>query len=74
MWEKICLTGLFGLLWAVGLWLASRDGNKAAKLAALKEEIKKRAEEQERYNAINNSVDNRSIDDVRERLSNLKSK
>lgn len=74
MLEKIGLAGLFFLLWAAGLWLASKNGSKAAQLEALKEEIKKRAKEQERANAINNSVDNIPIDDVRERLSNLKGK
>ena len=74
MWEKIGVIGLFCLLWACGLWLASKNGSKQAKLEAIKEELKQRIKEQERANAVSNTVDNMSIDNVRERLSNIKSK
>lgn len=74
MSQNITLIGLFGMLWAVALWLANRWGNKKAQLEALREEIKRQAKEQERANAINNRVDNMPIDDIRERLSNLKGK
>lgn len=74
MWEKIGVIALFCLLWAAGLWLASKNGSKQAKLDAVKEELKQRIKEQERANAVSNTVDNMSIDDVRKRLSDLKSK
>lgn len=72
MWEKISLTGLFCLLWMAGLWLASKWGSKSAKLDALKEEIKQKAREQERANAINKRVDDIPIDSVRKRLQDTK--
>ena len=72
MWEKICLTGLFCLLWMAGLWLASKCGSKSARIDALKEEIKKQLKEQEKSNAINKRVDDMPVDDVRKRLQDIK--
>lgn len=72
MLEKIGVIGLFCLLWAVGLWLASKNGSKQAQLEAIKEELKKRIKEQERANAVSNTVYNMSIDDVRKRLQDTK--
>lgn len=71
MVEKFSLLGILGLLWAVILFLVNKQGNRQAKLEALKEEIKKQAAEQERANAISHSVDDMPIDSVRERLRNL---
>ena len=55
-----------------GLGLASKWGSKSAKLDALKEEIKQKAREQERANAINKRVDDMPITDVRKRLQDIK--
>lgn len=74
MSQNLTLIGLFGLLWAVALWLANKCGSKKAQLEAIKEEIKRQAKEQERANEINNRVSNMSDDDVIKRLSDLKSK
>ena len=43
----------------------------ADKLEALKQEAERTAKEQERANAIHDSVNNLPIDDVRERLQNV---
>ena len=74
MSQNITLIGLFGMLWAVALWLANKCGSKKAQVEALKEEIKRQAKEQERANAINNRVDDMSTDAIRDRLSNIKGK
>lgn len=71
MGQNLTLFGIIGLLWAVILFLVNKQGNRQAKLEALKEEIKKQAAEQERANAISHSVDDMPIDSVRERLRNL---
>ena len=65
--------GFIGLLWLI-VALASKGGNRAAQVEALKQEIKKRAEEQERANAISRSVDDMPINSVRERLQDISSK
>ena len=72
MWEKIGLTGLFCLLWMVGLWMASKYGSKSAQVDSLKQEIKKQLKEQEKANAINKRVDDMPITDVRKRLQDIK--
>lgn len=70
MWQSVVLIGLFCSLLLAALCLASKWGSKSAKLDALKEEIKQKAREQERVNAINKRVDDMPIDSVRERLQN----
>ena len=72
MWQQIGLIGLFGLLWGVGLWLASRWGSKKAQIDALKEEIKRHYKEQATKNEIDARVDNMSDDDARKRLQQTK--
>ena len=59
---------------AVCLWLASKNGSKAAQLEALKAEIKKNAEEQRRAREITDNVYAMSADDARRRLCELQSK
>lgn len=69
-WEIIaivCGSGLFG----VALWLASKNGSKAAQLEALKLELKKQAEEQARENRIISSVDRMDEHTIRQRLCEL---
>lgn len=74
MWWAIGGVAGFGLiLWAV-ISLAKSAGKKAAQLDALKQEAERSAKEQERANAINDSVDSMSADDVRKRLQDLASK
>lgn len=65
--------GFIGLLGLV-VFLASKGGSKAARLEALKAELKKRAEEQARAQKIINHVNNFNHDDVRNRLQHLSSK
>ncbi len=63
----LCGMGLF----SVAIYLASKNGSKAAQLAALKAEIKKQAEEQARASKIMDNV--RSFDEhtVRQRLHQI---
>ena len=62
-----CLLGLVVLL-------SSKDGSKSAQLEVLKQEIKKRAEEQARAQKILNRVTNMPVDDVRKRLQDIAKK
>lgn len=74
MWASMGAVAALGLvLWAV-IALAKNSGRNAARLEALKQEAERTAKEQERANAIHDSVDNLLIDDVRERLQNLERK
>lgn len=73
VWYILGIFGLGALLSAVIL-LASKNGSKSAQLEALKAEIRKQAEEQERAQRINNSVGNMSSSDVRDRLRQTSSK
>lgn len=74
MWASIGAVAALGLvLWAV-IALAKNSGRNAARLEALKQEAERTAKEQERANAIHDSVDNLLIDDVRERLQNVERK
>ncbi len=71
MWASIGAVAALGLvLWAV-IALAKNSGRNAARLEALKQEAERTAKEQERANAIHDSVDNLLIDDVRKRLQNV---
>ena len=71
MWASIGAVAALGLvLWAV-IALAKNSGRNAARLDALKQEAERTAKEQERANAIHDSVDNLLIDDVRRRLQNV---
>lgn len=71
MWWAIGGVAGFGLiLWAV-ISLAKSAGKNTAQLNALKQEAERIAKEQERANAINDTVDRMSADDVRQRLQNV---
>lgn len=63
-----------GSLLAVCLWLASKNGSKAAQLEALKAEIKKQQEEQARVQKIRDRVSAMDVPSVRERLYKIASK
>lgn len=63
-----------GGLLAVCLWLASKNGSKAAQLEALKAEIKKQQEEQARASKITDSVRNMDEHTVRSRLHEIANK
>lgn len=68
MWSVIgILFGFFCLVFVIAT-IARRAGANSAKIEALRKEINKRAEEQERANKIADTVDNLTIDDVRKRL------
>lgn len=73
VWYILGIFGLGALLSAVIL-LASKNGSKAAQLEALKAELRKQAEEQERAQRINSSVANMSDSDVRKRLQDISNK
>ena len=60
----LCGGGIF----AIALWLASKNGSKSAQLEALRAELKKQAQEQERAQRITDSVYAFGNDDVRKRL------
>ena len=71
MWASIGAVAALGLvLWAV-IALAKNSGRNAARLEALNQAAERTAKEQERANAIHDSVDNLLIDDVRKRLQNV---
>lgn len=73
LWQIIvilCGCGVFG----IALWLASKNGSKAAQLESLKAEIKKQAQEQARVQKILNNVANLPADDVRKRLQDISGK
>lgn len=71
--QFVLIGGFLSLLVLVVL-LASKSGSKAAQLEVLKQEIKRRAEEQARAQKILDSVANMSSDDVRKRLQDISSK
>lgn len=73
LWQIVAILGGCGLL-GVALWLASKNGSKAAQIEALKAELRKQAKEQARENKIIDSVRNMSSDDVRKRLQNISGK
>lgn len=66
----LCVFGLGSLLTVV-IFLASKNGSKAAQLEALKAELKKQAEEQARANRINNFANGLSGDDARKLLHDV---
>ena len=74
MWTHVILIGGFLSLLGLVVLLASKGGSKSAQLEVLKQEIKKRAEEQARTQKILNDVSNMSSDDVRKRLQDISSK
>lgn len=65
----LCGSGVLG----VALWLASKNGSKAAQLESLKAELRKKAEEQRRAQQITQHVYSMSADDARRRLCQLQS-
>ena len=74
MWTHVILIGGFLSLLGLVVLLSSKSGSKAAQLEVLKQEIRKRAEEQARAQKILDSVANMSSDDVRKRLQDVSNK
>lgn len=74
MWMYLCLTMGCGIVLAVIVLLASKNGSKSSQLEALKAEIKKQAEEQERAKKTTNTVYSMSADDARRRLHSISNK
>lgn len=72
-WHFIALFAL-GVLFVTVICLASKNGSKAAQLAALKAELKKQAEEQRRAQEIKDRVYSLSADDARRRLHDVANK
>lgn len=65
---------VFLLVLGVALYLARKEGIKAAQLEALKAEIRQRYEEQERAKKLANSVYSMDDADVRNRLHKISDK
>lgn len=70
MWQLVAIVGTSSLL-GMALWLASKNGSKAAQLEALKMELKKQAEEQERAQRIRERVNYMDEYVVRQRLHEI---
>lgn len=70
IWQLLALLGGFGAF-ITALWLAGKNGSKAAQLEALKAELKKQAEEQARVARINSSIASMSDSDVRNKLHQI---
>ena len=73
IWQLIAILCGGGLL-GVSLWLASKNGSKAAQLEALKAELRKQAEEQRRAQRITDNVYSLPADDARRRLHDVANK
>jgi len=73
MWIYVFLTVLCGSLTGLVVYLATKNGSRAAQLEAIKEELKRTEKERAKQNEINNAVSNMSSSDVRDRLSNIQS-
>ena len=73
IWQVLAVFSCFGLL-VTALWLAGKNGSKAAQLEALKAEIRKQAEEQRRAREISENVYSLSADDARRRLHEVANK
>lgn len=58
-------------LFSVAIYLASKNGSKAAQLEALKAEIRKLAEEEARAKRINNFANGLNSDDARRLLQDV---
>ena len=61
----------FGAVLSVIILLSSKNGSKAAQLAALKAEIRKLAEEEARAKRINNFANGLNSDDARRLLQDV---
>ena len=72
MTTQLILIMCFGGLLGAVVWMASKNGSKAAQLESLKAELKKRAEEQSRAQHIMDNVHRTDIDRVREQLQTTK--
>ena len=68
---QLILVCAFIATFGVALFLASKEGSKAARLEALKAELKKQAEEQQRAQQITDHVYSLSADDTRKRLHEI---
>lgn len=71
MWTAIGLIVAYCLCCWLLIKVAKSEGSKAAKLEALKAELRKRAEEERRAEQISNNVYNLTDDDARERLHHV---
>lgn len=73
LWQILAVFSCFGLL-VTALYLAGKNGSKAAQLEALKAEIRKQVEEQARAQRIMDTVSYLSADDARRRLHEVANK
>lgn len=72
--SKIVSVILYVVGGSIALFLAYVNGKRTERLRQMKEEAIKNAKEQEIKNEVDNNVANMPISDVRDRLSNIKSK
>ena len=72
-WQIVAIVGGLGTLIAA-LWLAGKNGSKAAKLEALKAELKKQAAEQERAQRITDKVYSLTPEEARRKLTDIANK
>lgn len=70
IWYFLAIFGLGSLLTCI-VFLASKNGSKAAQLEALKAELRKIAEEEARAKRINNFANGLSGDDARRLLQDV---
>ena len=73
LWQVLAAFSCFGLL-VTALWLAGKNGSKAAQLEALKAELKKQAEEQARAHRITEKVFSLTEEQAREKLHSIANK
>lgn len=71
MWIYILLTVLCGSLLSLVVYLATKNGSRAAQLEAIKAELRKISAEQEKVNAINKTIASLDANDARRMLHDV---
>lgn len=74
MTTQLILLVSWVVMFFVALFLSRKEGGKAAQLEALKKEIKKKAEEQERAKKITDNVNSFDEHTVRNKLHEIANK
>ena len=69
---QVWLIGGFISLLAIVVWLATKNGSRAAQIEAIKAELERTSREQARAQGIMDSVRRTDIDRVREQLQKTK--
>ena len=71
MWIYVVLTLGCGSLLSLVVYLATKNGSRAAQLEAIKQEIRRIEREQAKANEINQNVASLSADDAKRRLHEI---